>query len=174
MTCLNNCGIIKQHIFIKHRKVCGKMCTQKFPLRVRFITCLNMCTCVGKGLAGSYAFTSFQIRNQIIYFLYGSRCNKKRLDYLDSLRSSKNAFQLVGCFLCNFFANSCEEIVEMFSNMFLIWDCFTILKYGRRRRQFCFFKSIKLRSFSYSLQSICGNVPFYVFLEDLLFYFDIV
>ena len=35
------------------------------------------------------------------------------------------------------------------------------------------FQSIKLCGFSNSLQSICGHVPVYLFLKDLLFYYDI-
>ena len=51
----------------------------------------------------------------------------KKVKLFGFFRKLEKYFLVGGMFFCNFFAKTCEEIVEMFSNMFLICDCFTIL-----------------------------------------------
>ena len=51
----------------------------------------------------------------------------KKVKLFGFFKKLEKCFFVGRMFFCNFFANTCEEIVEMFSNMFLICDCFTIL-----------------------------------------------
>ena len=50
----------------------------------------------------------------------------KKVKLFGFFKKLKKCFLVGGIFFV-IFANTCEEIVEMFSNMFLICDCFTIL-----------------------------------------------
>ena len=80
-------------------------------------------------------------------------------------------FLVVEIFFCNFLGILVKKLLKC--SVIWFWSVIFLVFWIRDKGEFVSFFILTLFHSSYSLQSVCGDVPVYLFPKDLLFYFNI-